>query len=255
MRHNLFLENAHEFCSLVRDGSEAVKARVSKRLEKSIFLRPVKNHAAQAASDLTTPKMVVQQLSQQMMRKLPKKMKEKGLTVEMEEVFREGPFVVLQLQVIHVDTVALAARKSKEDDALSSMIQWFLNLMGAGYQKNLEEDYCMFLGTLFAMWDPGLLSGLLTLPRFSVPKQVMKHLAVEMPAMLEEKMASKKVEAETKVLDGKSQARYFYSKLKEVRELEEIRKNKNPIRKIRKKMSVGASLDEDDTYSSREDGR
>jgi hypothetical protein len=68
-------------------------------------------------------------------------------------------------------------------------------------------------------------------------------------------MASKKVEAETKVLDGKSQARYFYSKLKEVRELEEIRKNKNPIRKIRKKMSVGASLDEDDTYSSREDGR
>jgi hypothetical protein len=84
-----------------------------------------------------------------------------------------------------------------------------------------------------------------------VPNLVTKQLAIEMAILLEEEMASKKIEAEAKVMKEKNQSRYFYTKLKEIREQEEIRKNKNPIRRIGK--AIGASFDEDDTESSSDD--
>jgi hypothetical protein len=85
--------------------------------------------------------MVAKVLGPKMCRKLPKKMKEKGLTVEMEEVFREGPYVVLQMQVIHVDTAVLGT-DGNESSLLSGWINLFMELVGVGYQKKIEEDYC-----------------------------------------------------------------------------------------------------------------
>jgi hypothetical protein len=55
--------------------------------------RVAAKHAGQAASDFTTPKVLAAKMGQKMCRALPEKMKEKGVTVEMEEVFREGTFV------------------------------------------------------------------------------------------------------------------------------------------------------------------
>ena len=74
----------------VRDGSEAVKAKVSKKLAKLNLPRQFRNHAAKRASDLASPKLVAKSVGPAMCRKLPKKMLDMGLTVEVEEVFREG---------------------------------------------------------------------------------------------------------------------------------------------------------------------
>lgn len=43
-----------------------------------------------------------------------KKMAEMGLTIAMEEVFREGSFVVVQLQVQHVDATAIERGQREE---------------------------------------------------------------------------------------------------------------------------------------------
>lgn len=93
----------------------------------------VMQHAAKAAGDLAPPRMVAQIMSQRLCTKLPKKLEEKGLVIEMEEVFREGPYVVLQLQVTKVDTATVASS--------NSMVSWMMSLTGSGYQKQLEEDY------------------------------------------------------------------------------------------------------------------
>jgi hypothetical protein len=70
-----------------------------------------------------------------------------------------------------------------------------------------------------------------------VPNMVMKELAVTMPKLLEEKLLKIKVKAETMVLKEKNQARYFYAKLRDVRQDEELRKDKNRMYGIRKRIS------------------
>ena len=129
---------------IVQDGTAAVKARVEKHLSK--LPNPLKRHAARQASGLATSGMVAQYLSQRMITKLPRKMKEKGVTIKLEEVFREGPYIVLELEVIHVDSIALTGNKHYPDmtDAISWMVQWFLEAMGPDFQKSIEEDYCEF---------------------------------------------------------------------------------------------------------------
>ena len=43
---------------------------------------------------LTMPRMLEQHVSSKLLRKVSMKMKEKGVTVGMEEIFREGPYIV-----------------------------------------------------------------------------------------------------------------------------------------------------------------
>jgi hypothetical protein len=110
---------------------------------------------AEVASKRITPSKVASQLGGKLIKKIPKKMKEKGLTVEMEQVFCEGPYVVLALQVQHVDMVA-AEKAMREDKTLTSdieeedeasntvagtLLQWSLYLMGSTNQKKLEEGF------------------------------------------------------------------------------------------------------------------
>jgi hypothetical protein len=61
----------------VRDGSEAVKAKVAKKVEKSKLPTPLKNfaaiHAPQAASDFTTPETMAKMMGKNLGEKLPKK--------------------------------------------------------------------------------------------------------------------------------------------------------------------------------------
>ena len=74
-----------------------------------------------------------------------------------------------------------------------------------------------------------------------VPKVVAKNLEKEMPKILEEKIAKQKVKAETEVLKEKHQARYFFEKLKEIRELEKQRKKRNPLARITQRVSSRGS--------------
>lgn len=125
----------------MKDGSAAVKAKVERGLSK--LPRPIKNQAALRASELTTPGMIAQYLSNRMIAKLPRKMKKKGLTVKVEQLFREGPYVVLELDVLHVDPVLLTAGKGSVEggDGFSGFVQWFIGRMGEGFQRTIEEDY------------------------------------------------------------------------------------------------------------------
>ena len=122
--------------SIVQDGTEAVKAKVAKRLK--LLPVPVQNTAARTASELTTPKMLAKQVSLELLRKVPACLKQKGITVDMEEIFREGPYVLFQLRVLHVDTVTMA------EDLMghSSLVRWLVGHVSVGLQRTLEEEYC-----------------------------------------------------------------------------------------------------------------
>ena len=107
--------------------------------------KQLKNHAAQRASTLATPKMVAKVLGLRLCRELPRKIMEKGVNVNMEEVFREGPYVVLRMQVIHVDTVALAETATivgTETTFLGEWVDFWMDVVGVEHQRKIEEDYC-----------------------------------------------------------------------------------------------------------------
>lgn len=102
----------------------------------------VKNQAARRASELTTPSMLAQKTSSKLLRKIPIIMKEKGLTVDMEEIYREGPYLIFYLRVLHVDPVVLA-----DDMGISGIVQWLLSSVGEGMQRTIEKDYCKCLSS------------------------------------------------------------------------------------------------------------
>lgn len=98
---------------------------------------------------------------------------------------------------------------------------------------------------------------------FSVPNLVTNVLTGTICTMLQEKMADKKIDAETKVLKAHDQALYFFAKLHQLRaaQIDEKRSNRNPIKNIRKRMSAGSSVgssslrsEEDDSIDSRSTG-
>lgn len=68
-------------------------------------------------------------------------------------------------------------------------------------------------------------------------------LAATIPKMLNDKMADKKIEAETKVLRAKDQSAYFYPKLNKLRTEEWDQKStRNPISNFRRRISSGGSI-------------
>lgn len=78
----------------------------------------------------------------------------------------------------------------------------------------------------------------------------MQGLATEMPKMLEEKLANKRIDAETKVLKEADQARYFFQKYQVFQEERQAKKMRNPAYRLKKKitpeMDMSDSSDEDD---------
>jgi hypothetical protein len=96
-----------------------------------------------------------------------------------------------------------------------------------------------------------------------VPNLLTKVLVATLPSMLQEKISDKKIEAETKVLRAQDQSVYFFSRLNQLRAAHgDERRNRNPIKTIRRRMSsssVGASssicsgtvrTDEDDSIDN-----
>jgi hypothetical protein len=92
-----------------------------------------------------------------------------------------------------------------------------------------------------------------------VPNLITNILAGTIPTTLDEKMADKKIDAETRVLKANDQAIFFFTKLNQLRaaQVDEKRERRNPIKNIRKRMSSGAGSSvgsgslrsEDDDYS------
>lgn len=123
----------------IGDISEAIKERVTKKLERAVVIpHVVIDRAAQKASDMTSPRVVAQALGQALCKQFPKELQKKGITAEMEEVFRELTFVVLQLRILHVDPMLLAS--SWLSGGFATML---LQTIGADNRKYFEADYRM----------------------------------------------------------------------------------------------------------------
>lgn len=77
-------------------------------------------------------------------------------------------------------------------------------------------------------------------------------IAVIIPEVLGINIASKKIDAETKVNKASEQASYFFKTLNRLRtETDEKRSNRNPILKIRKRISSQSSVGSGSRGSSR----
>jgi hypothetical protein len=99
----------------------------------------VKAQAAQRACNLTSPKKVAQALAQTLCKKIPEHMLQHGVTVQLEEVFREHTYVVLQLTIKHVNPLIMMS-----SEWTSTGLNWLLDSMGASNRKKMEEDYREF---------------------------------------------------------------------------------------------------------------
>lgn len=88
---------------------------------------------------------------------------------------------------------------------------------------------------------------------YAVPNLVTRQLTETMPAIIDKIMASNKITAETKVNNRRDQEDYFQLKLEALREEEEARKNKQPLRKLKKRMSSG-DLDPKSRSTEESDG-
>ena len=183
------------------DAREGVKQKVKEKIDKTNMPPPLKNAAkiigAKAASKMATPSTIATKMSQEMPKKMPLEMAEKGMEVEAETVFQEGPYVVVQLQVKRINSVLMAEVKALEHkeqqfDWLVRWLTWFLQLLGAKNQRTLEEEF--------------------------LPRVVQRKMEPLMNEMLKLKMEEEmKMQADTMVLSEDKQARFFFRKLKEVR--------------------------------------
>ncbi|KAG7342030.1 hypothetical protein IV203_007122 [Nitzschia inconspicua] len=198
---------------IIHDVTEAVKARVSKKLERAVMIpNAVKAQAATRAGHMTSPKYVAQALAQSLCKKIPENMQKQGVTVELEEAFREHTFVVLQLKIKHVNPLTIMTSAWTEYG-----LSWILESIGPSNRRFVEDCY--------------------------LPNMVTSLLAATVPKMLAEKMSDKKIDAETKVLRAAEQALYFYEKLNELRSSDhwDQRFTLNPIKTIYKRMSSSST--------------
>jgi hypothetical protein len=194
----------------ILDASEAIKRKVKKKVDNSHLPFPFKSLAKRAApamiSNMMTTARLGKKVSTKLVRKLPAKMKEKGITAVAEEVYREGPYAVFQLQIQHVDALRLAGSREALDEIqvkegveykgttpvafIIALIQWFFGLIGIVRQRDIEDDY--------------------------LPALVQSYLDLAMSEILIERMEKRRLKTETMVLPEAKQARYFYAKLAEL---------------------------------------
>uniref|UniRef100_A0A7S1GJX8 Uncharacterized protein n=1 Tax=Cyclophora tenuis TaxID=216820 RepID=A0A7S1GJX8_CYCTE len=201
----------------IKDASQAVKSQVEEKISQKRLPGPLKERlakrAAKVAADLITASKIVEKMAPKMAEEMPIKMKPKGLTVHVGEVFREGPFFVLQLQVVHVDTIVMAeaVRLQEEEDGETMTVQClkqFFGTIGSRNQDALETNY--------------------------LPRIIQSKMGDSMGDMLSSELAEKGLEAEAEVLPEALQARFFFPFLQQIRE-SEAKSKKGPLANLRKK--------------------
>lgn len=201
---------------VVEDVSEAIKEGVSAKIQKlklptSTFLKErVAKHVGRIAAEkkLVSKEQIANKLASKLVREAPLKMKKKGVTVHVEEVFRDGPYFVLAMQVQHVDATAmvaareLAAKKESGDvvqDTFSSIslqcAAWLMTNMGVSLVDSFQTSY--------------------------LPDLIQSQIRAQLGGKMKSKMAEKKMQASVEVVREEKQGRLFYSLLERVRQLEE----------------------------------
>jgi hypothetical protein len=100
---------------VVIDASEAIKDKVRTRVEDSRLPKPLRRVVTAAATGIAgnvfTLHKIAKKVSKKICHKLPEKMFIRGITAVVEEIFREGPYVVFQLEVQRVDLATLTEKQ------------------------------------------------------------------------------------------------------------------------------------------------
>lgn len=195
---------------VVLDASSAIDQQLSKKLKGKVF-KPLQKLATKAATTVATPERVAGVLSQELPKKMVEKMASKGLAAAAELVFVEGPYVVVQMQILSVSPAAMieAQAHDKYDDdtgelkrkatlssnwaaRLTQCWHHLLRIIGVHRKHLLQEEY--------------------------LPNLIQSKMESVMGDVVADKLESKGLEAMSQVLPEMQQARFFFSTLQQVRE-------------------------------------
>lgn len=215
---------------LVLDATHAVKLRVGNKISQSSLPKPLKELAKRTApkiaSEWTSPKVVAQKLSKKLCEKLPQKMNERGMNVKVEEVFREGPYVVLQLQVQHVNLLELIKSiQNNEDEDDGNLIDDDdddAGTTGKSTTKRSDTTCSDLIKTIISVvcswffWLIGI-EGQFALESYYFPRMIQSKMDRLVAAVLEEKLSDQKMDAVAQVLPESKQARYFYEIISQIK--------------------------------------
>lgn len=176
-----------------------MKKRVDNTKLPPSIKEPFGNGAAHVASIRSRPGKIAERLGAQLCEKTTRKLAEMGVTIDMEECYREGFYVVLQLQVLRVDARTIQSiqmhgklEKDKgESTASGTMFDWCLTMIGSVNQKKLEEEY--------------------------LPEKIQTKLEQKILAIMRQKLEQKGIVANVDIVKEEKQARYFFGKIKEIR--------------------------------------
>lgn len=193
---------------LLHDASEAVKDKVAAKVKKSRIPFPLKESVANRAAalmtwdTLSTASKVVDKMGPRLCHDIPTKMSKKGIQVHVENVYSEGNYLVLELQVQHVDAIVMAEAKPKRDrkndhtwSLTSGLFHGAFTVMGSKNRNSLERDL--------------------------LPSIVQYKLSVSIREMMQAKLTAKKMTADIEIQQEEKQARFFFQMLKAVREATE----------------------------------
>mmetsp|Transcript_7721 Transcript_7721/g.11052 ORF Transcript_7721/g.11052 Transcript_7721/m.11052 type:complete len:365 (+) Transcript_7721:146-1240(+) len=205
----------------VLDASKAIKHKVAKKVNNTRLPNPIKQVVAKQASNVagnrpSSANRVAEKLSIKLVEMIQKKMKEKGITITCKVVFLEGPYFVIQLQVIHCDAVVLA--EARDDQSIGGgvggdecgdthswgIIRWGMGVMGTGPSTKLESDI--------------------------LPNIIHHKLKSSLDEILKEKLTEQKVETKVATLPEHKQARYFFDQLEKIRDKDYPQNELNWIR-------------------------
>jgi hypothetical protein len=225
---------------IVHDASGAIGNKIRAKVDGSRVPNRLKNVVTSAATsvagNVVTPAVIAKKMGQKLCQKMPEKMLKKGITAFVEEAFREGPYVVFQLQVQHVNLATLTesklggtpsvedsdddkSKKKKDDDHTSAKKSEIVDATPEPAQPQDVKHWFMHLLELFFQLIG--VSNQRTIEEDVLPGLIHRKLESAMGEILAEKMGEKFLDAESKVCSAANQARYFFDKLKEVRKGEE----------------------------------
>lgn len=187
---------------IVVDASGAIASKLSTKTQD--MPKPLASLATNVATKLATPERVAGVMEKELPKKMVQKMASKGFTAVAETIFREGPYVVVQLQLQHADTSAMAAAMAvdtyDEDDEtkieqkavltqdwaarIQMWLQTVFSWIGGKRQRNFESDY--------------------------LPRIIQSKMEEVMNDLIADKLEEKGVNAISRVMKQEEQARYFF---------------------------------------------
>lgn len=232
----------------LREGNRKIPFPVVRRI---MAKEKVQDRIASKVGQKVTPTMVAQGLSEKMPNLLMYAMHQKfGMKIAAQTVFAEDAYVVIEFQVKHIDSQTLLAKVKEgppdldEDEDLDvspEVMEKWIKEQEDGERKlsradssgggSISNSDIINSDTGVQSWKATIVNMLeyvitkllpdrqrQSLEHKKLPAIVQTKITEQMGAILEYKLAKKQLEAEIAVLSDATQARYFYSNLKTVRE-------------------------------------